>query len=79
MLLLLVFFTQLVLFFFFFFFFPLSSVQTQGSSAEASTPYTVELRGAPLNFTEVSFVMELGMEAQGCFQCVTQHDLCRGI
>ncbi|NXS66603.1 RBM19 protein, partial [Pandion haliaetus] len=29
-----------------------STLENQGSSAEASTPYTVELRGAPLNITE---------------------------
>ncbi|KFP49453.1 putative RNA-binding protein 19, partial [Cathartes aura] len=29
-----------------------STLENQGSSAEASTPHTVELRGAPLNITE---------------------------
>ncbi|NXS64155.1 RBM19 protein, partial [Brachypteracias leptosomus] len=29
-----------------------STLENQGSSAEASTPYTVELRGAPFNITE---------------------------
>ncbi|NXW49591.1 RBM19 protein, partial [Nyctiprogne leucopyga] len=29
-----------------------STVESQGSSVEASTPYTVKLRGAPLNITE---------------------------
>ncbi|NXJ31338.1 RBM19 protein, partial [Ciconia maguari] len=32
-----------------------SMPENQGSSAEASTPYTVKLRGAPLNITEASF------------------------
>lgn len=45
---------------------------------EASTPYTVELRGAPSNVTEVSFVTELGVKARGCCQCVTRCELCRG-
>ncbi|NXG06877.1 RBM19 protein, partial [Sakesphorus luctuosus] len=32
-----------------------STLETQGSSAEASTPFTVKLRGAPSNITEASF------------------------
>ncbi|NXQ89121.1 RBM19 protein, partial [Nyctibius grandis] len=52
-----------------------SAVENQGSSAEASTPYTVKLRGAPLNITEVTFVTKLGMESQGCFQCSLHIDI----
>ncbi|NXH78989.1 RBM19 protein, partial [Hydrobates tethys] len=32
-----------------------STLENRGSSVEASTPYTVKLRGAPLNITEASF------------------------
>ncbi|NXN66360.1 RBM19 protein, partial [Himantopus himantopus] len=35
-----------------------STLENQGSSAEASTPHTVKLRGAPLNVTEASFIRE---------------------
>lgn len=42
-----------------------SSVQSQGSSGEASTPFTVKLRGCPSNITEASLLSQLGREAQG--------------
>lgn len=41
------------------------SAQNQGNSAEASTPHTVELRGAPFNITEVSPVTKEALGGGG--------------
>ncbi|NXV45520.1 RBM19 protein, partial [Uria aalge] len=35
-----------------------STLENQGSPAEASTPHTVKLRGAPFNITEASFIRD---------------------
>ncbi|NXE94729.1 RBM19 protein, partial [Menura novaehollandiae] len=53
-----------------------STLESQGSSGEASTPFTVKLRGAPSNITEASLIREfflplkpvairMGKKAQG--------------